>query len=261
VPTLRELQEAFARALEGPPEALAAGLAVYRECIAANYRGALGASFPVVRELLGEVFFDAAVDAFVAACPPQSGDLNVLGDRFGDFLADYGAAASLAHVPDVARLEWAMDEALRAADATATANEVAASLAHLDAERVARSRLLLHPSCRLLRSCYPVLQVWKMHQPGYTGSDRVELDGAHGDRLLVRREGGRASIERLGEGEHEWLCALAEGAPFAAVAQRRGQPDLEHAAVKRLNRRKSNAQRYLADGIDASPVCCNHSSN
>jgi uncharacterized protein len=219
VRSLRELQEAFARALEGPPEALAAGLAVYRDSIAANYRRALGASFPVVRELVGEVFFDAAVEAFAAACPPQSGDLNVFGDGFADFLAGY-AAAPLAHVPDVARLEWAMDEALRAADAAVTPHEVLASLVPLDAERVARSRVLLHPSCRLLRSRYPLLQVWKMHQPGYAGSDRVELDGTHGERLLVRREGGRASIERLGEGEHEWLCALAEGAAFALAVDR-----------------------------------------
>jgi len=220
VPSLLELQEAFGRALEGPPEALSAGLAVYRDCIAANYRGALRASFPVARELVGEVFFDAAADAFVAAFPPQSGDLNDFGGRFGDFLAQYAPLATLGYVADVARLEWAMDEALRAADAAAAPHEVLASLAHLDAERVARSRVLLHPSCRLLRSRYPVLQVWKMHQPGYSGGDRVDLDGAHGDRLLVRREGGRASIERLGEGEHEWLCALADGAPFALAVDR-----------------------------------------
>ena len=94
--SLRELQERMAQALAGPSPASAAWpaerIAIYRRNIAANYRNALAASYPVVRRLTGAAFFGAAVDAYVVAHPSRSGDLNVYGDAFGDFLVQYAPA-------------------------------------------------------------------------------------------------------------------------------------------------------------------------
>ena len=105
MPSLRELQAGFADALlgdDGAPPAFATiptgraveRMAVYRRALFANYRNALGATFPVVRQLVGAPFFDTAVDAFVRAHPSTSGDLNVYGDAFGDFLAGYPHATA-----------------------------------------------------------------------------------------------------------------------------------------------------------------------
>ncbi len=93
MPSLRELQRAFAARLAqpGPEGGADIRMAIYRGNGRANYRGALPASYPVARRLTGAAFFHAAVDHFVAAHPPVSGDLNVYGDRFGDFLARYDA--------------------------------------------------------------------------------------------------------------------------------------------------------------------------
>src|SRR6185295_14130937 len=121
-------------------------IAVYRHTMLTNYRNALGATYPVVRELTGMPFFNAAVDAFVLAHPATGGDLNVYGAAFPVFLATYPDAPQLPYLPDVARLEWAMDEAHRAADSEGDAQRTLATLAAIPADEVALRRFMLDPS-------------------------------------------------------------------------------------------------------------------
>jgi len=119
MPALRDLQQRFAAGLRGDGPA-GRNLAVYRATVSANYRAAMAATYPVVRLIVGGAFFDTAVDAYTAAFPSTGGDLNVYGGRFGDWLAAYPYAVHLPYLADVARLEWAIDEAARAADCEAT---------------------------------------------------------------------------------------------------------------------------------------------
>ena len=214
MPSLSELQRRFAAAVLDPGREPDARIAVYRHTIFANYRNALGATYRVVRELTGTPFFNTAVDAFVVAHPATGGDLNVYGDAFPAFLAAYPHAAQLPYLPDVARLEWAMDDAHRAADAEGEAHRTLSVLATIPADEVARQRFTLDPSCRLLRSAFPVLRIWQAHQDAATGAFSVEF-GAGDDYLLVRREGGRVAVERVGAGDFAWLAALAAGANLA----------------------------------------------
>lgn len=227
MPSLRELQQGFADAVLGPPgtpppfgvvpSALgAARIAVYRTALFANYRNALSATYPVVKRLTGAAFFHTAVDAFVRAHPSRSGDLNIYGDRFGDFLVTYAPAAELPYLPDVARLEWAIDEAQRAPDGMRAPDAVLAALSAMSAESLPGVRLGLDASCRLLTSAYPILRIWQVNQADHVGEDRVTLDqGA--DRILVRRDAQRAALERLPIGDFAWLEALARALPLASA--------------------------------------------
>ncbi len=227
MPSLRELQQRFADAVfapSGTPPAFAvvphdAGaerIAIYRTALFANYRNALSATYPVVKRLTGAAFFHAAVDAFVRAHPSVSGDLNVYGGAFGDFLTAYAPAAELRYLPDVARLEWAIDEAQRAADTVRTPETVLAALTAVPGESLPELRFALDASCRLVASAYPVLRVWQVNQPDHVGDDRVMLDeGA--DALLVRRDPRGIALERLAAGDFAWLAALANSAPLGAA--------------------------------------------
>ncbi|HZZ94197.1 MAG TPA: DNA-binding domain-containing protein [Usitatibacter sp.] len=223
MPSLLELQERFAGALDAATPA-AVGLDVYRNAITSNYRRALGASFPVVRQLVGGAFFHAAVDAFVAEAPPTSGDLNIYGDRFPAFLGRYEPASALAYLADVARLEWALDECARAGDVASDPREVIAAISVIEDDAIGELRLGLHPSCRLIASRFPVREIWNVHQPGHGSGLGGDLEHAAGDRLLLRRTGERCGIETLGPGEWAWLVALHAGSTFgdalaAALAQ------------------------------------------
>ena len=214
--SLREMQTRFADALLGDTGDIGERIGIYRNTVSANYRNALGATYRVVAQLVGKPFFNAAVDAYVLACPSTSGDLNVYGDRFGDFLATYPHAKELPYLPDVARLEWAVDEASRAADALGTPDALLRALAAIPAESITAQRFALDPSSRFVTSDYPVLRIWQVHQPAFEGDITVAF-GAVTDHLLVRREAGAAVIERLPPGDFALLRALGRGVDLAAA--------------------------------------------
>ena len=80
-----------------PDERAAERIAVYRRALFANYRNALGATYPVVRELVGAPFFDAAVDAFVRDASADARAISTsTATRFAAFLDRYPQAAGLA---------------------------------------------------------------------------------------------------------------------------------------------------------------------
>jgi hypothetical protein len=204
----------------------------------ANYRNARR-HVSVVKRLVGAPFFHAAVDAFVRAHPSTSGDLNVYGDAFASFLEGYAPAAELPYLPDVARLEWAIDESSRAPDHDRAPEAVLAALSAAPPDRLPTLRLALAPSCRLVASNFPIYRIWQVNQPDYVGDDRVSLDeGAVA--LLLRRDwcaptraadaaalppeadcsarpwGGPAAligicVERIDAGLHAWLWRWPPG--------------------------------------------------
>jgi hypothetical protein len=234
MPSLRELQRGFSAAtLFGDSAAVArlaivAGkldpqtrVAIYRGNILANYRKVLAASYPVVRRLVGSPFFDTATDRFVLGHPSRHGDVNRYGGDYAVFLASYPPARELSYLADVARLEWAIDQANIAADAAPL--DVAA-LATVASDALADLRFSLHPAARLIASPFPILRIWQVNQPEHEGDDRVDL-GEGADTLLVTRGGHGIAIERIGKGEHALLSALAAKATLGMAAT--GAADLE----------------------------------
>lgn len=206
---LRDLQLRFARSvLDERRRDL--GLETYRNTIAANYRNALRASYPVIRRLVGAAFFDALVDGYVRACPSRSGDLNVYGDRLADFLRVYPYASSLEYLPDVARLEWSIDVVSRAVDAVGASALFLASLGAIAPADLPLVRLRLHPACRLIASDYPILRIWQVNRAESDAGKRIDL-GSGGDHLMIHREGRHVVVERLRPGEFAWLSALQDG--------------------------------------------------
>jgi hypothetical protein len=210
MPSLLELQRRFARALRHPGSEDDPRIGIYRRNIAGNYRNALAASYPVVHALVGAGFFDAAVDALVECAPPASGDLNVYGAQFAAFLSAYPHAQSLPYLPDVARLEWAIDESCRAADADGSVATVVAALGAVPPQRLATRCLRLAPSCRLVQSDHPVLRIWQAHQGEAQVTEAVDLE-AGPDHLLVRRDADGAAIERVAPAMFAFLAALLGG--------------------------------------------------
>jgi hypothetical protein len=237
--SLLDLQRRFAASiLDAGGDAHAS---VYRNSVIANYRNALGATFGVVRELTGTPFFNATVDAFVAAHPSTGGDLNVYGGELPDFLAAYPYARELPYLPDVARLEWALDEANRAEDASADPEGVLAALAQVPADAIARQRFALDASCRFVRSAFPVMRIWQVHQGD--GDRSVDL-GAGPDHLLVRREGDVPSIARLAPADLAFLAALDSGDDLGTALEAALEIDGDFDLA-------SGLRTYIADGTIA----------
>ena len=234
MPSLRDVQSAFAAsALFGDTAALAslgivangldpaARIGIYRNNVLGNYRKALAATYPVVQRLVGTAFFNTAIDAFVRAYPSTRGDVNRYGAELARFLAAYSPAHDLPYLPDVARLEWAIDQANIAADAAKLDLD---ALGAVPPEALGGLRFVLQPSVRFIVSPYPIWRIWQVNQPGHDGGDSVDL-GEGGDTLLVRRDSQGVAVERLAAAEHALLAALAARASLSAAAARATEVD------------------------------------
>jgi hypothetical protein len=122
---LADMQRDFARAVlagEVPGALLARGhvpaaqaIQVHRNTVIGALVNALRLTYPSVDALVGEAFFDQAAANFAQSHPPARGRLVGYGEGFIDFLAEH--VPSLPYLPDVARLDWAMDRATLAPDA------------------------------------------------------------------------------------------------------------------------------------------------
>jgi len=251
MPSLHELQRAFSAAAVFSDAAAVASLGIvaggmkpearidiYRANVLGNYRRALAATYPVIKRLVGAPFFDAASDNYVRGHPSTRGDINRYGADFSQFIGAYPPARDLKYLPDVARLEWAVDQANIARDAAAF--DIAA-LAGVPAELHGKLRFSLHPSAQLIVSRFPILHIWQANQPGGNAEERIDLDEG-GDTLLVLRrpsDVGGIVIERISRTEHLLLASLAAGRSLDEAANRCAamSPEFDLAAA---------LQRYVA---------------
>lgn len=205
---LRELQIQFANALIGgvthdePAMPPSPGMEVYRNNLRVSLTETLARAYPVVRALGGTRFFDAVASRYLQAYLPTDGALRNFGSGFADFLEALGAVRAYPYFPDVARLEWACQEALLAP--TAAALDVA-RLAAVDPARYASLRFSVHPSATVLASAYPVLSIWNAHQGEQEELSSVDPH-AEGEKVLVWRPRDGVVMKRLGDAE----CVLLQ---------------------------------------------------
>lgn len=214
---LGTVQREFMATLFAPDEPADPRVGVYRRNVLANLGGALAATYPVVRRLVGQAFFDEAARRYALAVPSTSGDLNHYGAGFHAFLAGYAPARELGYLPDVARLEWSLHESEQAADASPL--DVAA-LSSVDPGREGDVHLELHPAVRLVASAYPVLAIWEANQPDRDGTpDRAPA----AERVLVRRGEHGTAARLVDSAEWNLLAALRDGASLDAAFDALGE--------------------------------------
>ena len=219
MPTLLELQTGFRAGVleqgEAPilPEIIGDGLApaarlsIYRNHVFTTLTSALEATFPVVCRLVDERFFAYAAHEYIRDHSPRVRCLFEYGASFGEFLAAFPPCRDLSYLPDVARLEWTMKEALHAADAPPFE---ASRLAAVPPDDTPNLILRLDPALRLLASPWPVDDIWAANQPGSDPDARVDLD-AGGVRLQVRRAGDRVLFRRIDAASFAFRSTLAGG--------------------------------------------------
>lgn len=203
---LHELQEKFFNSVYQPEDA-APGfvkpgnlsvheqLAIYRESILGGMSKALAEVYPVCHQLVGGDFFNHMADAYVRQYVSTTADITCYGAQLADFIEHFEAASSVPYLADVARLEWAWHYALNAPDEPVLCGRELNQVAGSD---YARIQLQLQGSATLLRSPYPVLHIWQVHQEDYEGEIEISLDEG-GIDLLVWRCGQELHIEPLDE--------------------------------------------------------------
>jgi hypothetical protein len=222
LPSLRELQARFARALDGDsaaavppgdPSALCRDdglpaherVAIYANNSRAAFRHALALTFPVTRRLGGEAWFAGAAGSYRQSRPSRSGDLQEAGERFPAFLAVRLAGTAHEAIADVAALEWACECAATASDGVPLD---LAALAAVPADRHGQLRFELQPACRLVASSFPVVDVWEAHRVDGEPPP-VDLDAGPQYALVCRRD--EVEVHRVDAAAFAFLQRLVAG--------------------------------------------------
>jgi hypothetical protein len=206
VHSLRELQRTFGTAVLGGDMTRIAELvredgipAAQRVGIHANntrtgFERALAASYPVIERLAGSDWFRQHAHCYQRRFPSRCGDLQFVGERYAQYLLAELAGTPHLYFADVARLEWAYQEALLAADSTVLDPQSLAAIAPEDYEQ-----LIFTPqaSVRLVESGYPILAIWQANQSESAVDTRpISLtDGP--DRVLVVRRRRHVELRTL----------------------------------------------------------------
>ena len=234
MPTLHEVQQAFAASLRGGADgvlaewvvaegfSVAERIGIYLNSCRSVLAEVLRMTYPAVDRLVGRDFFDIAAERFCAGRPPGSGYLNEYGSAFADFLGALPeVAAGLRYLPDVARFEWALNCAANAEDAPFLN---AVSLAGVDPERHDRLRFAPHPSVRLLDLEYPadaIADAVLAHDDAAIAA----IDPASGPvRLVVNRGPNGVDARRQTPEAHDFARRLFAGEPLGEIVERAG-PD------------------------------------
>lgn len=187
-------------------------LSVHRNNYRETLSEALAAIFPAIHTLIGGDCFEALVGAFVCAQPPISLVLSEYGADFPAFLAAQQILADIPYLADVARLEWAWNQAFHAPDAPALTPQ---ALGHA-LEGGETIELLLHSSARLVASPHPVLAIWRLARSD-APDPALPTATEGGDHLLVLRPALKVLVRALDAGAFALLTALQAGQPLEAA--------------------------------------------
>ena len=160
-----------------------------------------------VRRILGPESFTALVERYAAVFPPRSFDLANVGDRLARFLEFEPLSQELPFLPDLARLERAVAGAFVAADAAPLRWEALRAVSPKDA---ASLRLSLAPGVLLLRSRWPLMDLWRARLEEDDDAIAIAVEGRP-CRALVHRRSGRVRVEDLSEDEAGLIEAAGPG--------------------------------------------------
>ena len=195
----------------------AARVQVYRNNACAMFEGALARTYPVLRRRVGDGYFQGLASAYREAHPSRSGDLHWVGRSFPVWLEARLAGTEYAWLADLARLEWACEEALVAREVTPLEP---AALTQVAPDDLGDAQLVLQPGVRTVESGYPVWSVWRENQPDAPGAP---VDFSIGPQwIVVACVNGGLVLHSVPQDHFRFVASLAAGATLAMAVDESG---------------------------------------
>lgn len=185
-------------------------LDIYKGSILGNHLAAFEEIYPVIKRLVGLEFFEYAFVQYKKKHPNNKYDISRYGDNFPKFLADFEACKDFAYLSDVAQLELMCHQAcLSKKDPL----QDFSLLGTLDEATLARVSFLLPSSASLLKSEYPLLEIYNANQPECLEPKEVNLDQG-GDRLFIFQNNLDLKIASLSKPEFDCLMHFKNQQPL-----------------------------------------------
>jgi hypothetical protein len=180
---------------------------VYRNNYRGNLHDALAGAYPVIEQLVGKEFFRRLTRGYIDQNISRSGNLHHYGEQMPAFIETFLPAKQLVYLSDVAALEWACHCSYFAEDAGTLDT---GKLSRLEQEHYSDLVLVVHPACHVVRSGYPVADIWHAHQPGSPGDFHIELDSGPCNALVFRKV-DIVLVSELAEADAVWLSSIRAG--------------------------------------------------
>jgi putative DNA-binding protein len=180
---------------------------IYRHGYFARLVECLADDYPALAYALGHEAFEALCLDFIAEHPPASASLNFYGAPFAAFCAARPGPLA-AFTSDLARLEWAVVEAIHADAEMVLDPSALGRVAEADWPRL---RLMRSPTLRVLASVYPIHRYYQ----AFLDDEGPAIPAPEASALAVSRRG--ADVWRIGLSPTlaELLDRLIDGAPLA----------------------------------------------
>jgi hypothetical protein len=154
-------------------------LALYHDGYHARLIECLADDYPALKLALGEAPFEALCRGYIAAHPSRSPSLNAFGRHMAEHVRGEGGELA-AFAADLARLEWAIVEAIHAEERTSIASDALGArrgydehiaslttrLAEIAPEDLARATLPPSGAARVLHFAYPVNRFFQAFRDG-----------------------------------------------------------------------------------------------
>ena len=157
---------------------------IYKDGYVIRLAEAIGNDYPALQRIAGPAAFTEICRRYLAVFPPSSHDIGQAGADLAGYLSSDPVAGRLPFLPDLARFEWALAEAIVAPDVQPlTWHDVAG----LGAERLADLPLRAVPGTATIRSRWPLADLWLTKD---LPDEAIDIDLEAGPtRLLVWRNG------------------------------------------------------------------------
>ncbi|MFT5451453.1 MAG: hypothetical protein ACI9N9_000937 [Enterobacterales bacterium] len=183
---------------------------IYRNNVILSLITAIADTYPVVKRLVGDEFFNGIAKEFVRKTPPQKPSLLFYGQGFIDFIRDFPACSAMPYLADVAKLEWCNVRSFHAADEELLDNNLLATIAP---ESLAEVSFTLQPSVRLMRSDWPVDTIWEENLKDDVAT--LNLEEFAPSNLLIYRHQLQVQVVNLQIDCYHFLYAFSAGKDIA----------------------------------------------
>ena len=171
-------------------------LDIYRNTARTAHIDALAQSYPCCKKILGKRYFKQIANEYFYKYPATSQNLNLYGESFPLFLQDWienhAELIDYQYLPDMAKLEWAYEQAYYAKDDPLFDFNSLPTLHHDHYQYIC-----FRPSASLsvLRSSYPIHEIWRANREQ---DKSQEIDAISGPQYLcIARDNFKPVVHKI----------------------------------------------------------------
>jgi hypothetical protein len=204
-----------ASALLAPPRGTTEGRwRIYRDGYLIRLAEAIENDYAAIKRILGDGAFASLCSRYLAAFPPSSHDIGRSGVNLPEFLVTDALTSDLPFLPDLARFEWAMTEAVVAPDSPTCRSD---TLVELAPELLLDLVISPCPGSVVIRSEWPLGDLWACRDK----EDReISVDVIdRPSRILVFRRGLSVQWRAASKEEARFLESVSGGATLAELGE------------------------------------------